>query len=196
MHGEPIFKYFDPNEDSLTFAPYGTQSASSSWLLDKPTTTYAPGTSREDQLRADASYYTQDQYRRSYNKLRNQSYDEQGNPTENPFVTYDDWGNSLTGGKPTGTQYDELMSRIPVSTAVDKLGFRDKDFTNATIGPNKDQSFFNYNDFVKDWSDSNPNVKYTFNDNDKNAWYQGQLEKQFASFFPSADAYTAYSSAG
>ena len=194
MHGESRFKYFDPNEDSLTFAPYGTQSASSSWLLDRPTTTYASGTSPEDQLRADASYYTQDQYRRSYNKLRNQSYDGQGNPTENPFVTYDDWGNSLTGGKPTGTQYDELMSRIPVSTAVDKLGFRDKDFTNATIGPNKDQSFFNYNDFVKDWSDSNPNVKYTFNDNDKNAWYQGQLEKQFASFFPSADAYTAYSS--
>lgn len=96
MAGESRFKYFDPNEDSLTFAPYGSQSASSSWLLDKPTTTYAPGTSQEDQLRGNASSYTQDQYRRAYNKLRNQSYDEQGNPTENPFVTYDDWGNSFT----------------------------------------------------------------------------------------------------
>lgn len=88
----------------------------------------------------------------------------------------------------------QMMGGIDMSTLVDKLGFRNKDFTNATIGPNRDESLFKQADFIKQWQDSHPDGKQNFNSDDQNNWYQSQREKQLASFFPSADAYNAYKS--
>ena len=88
----------------------------------------------------------------------------------------------------------QTMGGIDMSTVIDKLGFRNEDYTNATLGPNRDESFLNPADFIKQWQDAHPDGKQNFSNLDESNWYQSQREKQLASFFPSADAYNAYKS--